>query len=300
MLAAGHTSDALSALHYAMDVKGIFDWLSAIPVFGSVPADKVTLIVALVFVLVLGRSIAKAFSSRHRGSRRMGRPKRPALRVVRDARPPVAQKPRSMVDQKEQMDAVAAMSFEKCRLLNREEFAVFRVLEDTVVPLGGYRVMAQTSLGEVIRPVRTEGSDVQRAEAFAAINSKRLDFAVIDRSGHLALAVELHGTGHHQNRAFLRDAVKREALRRAGVEMLEVQARWDAAILEAQIRHALSVSHPGKRLRERARDGVGERVGQDGPPMRLEGPTAPVVPRDEGRLGGDKRPRAPIGPDITH
>ncbi|MEM9762873.1 MAG: DUF2726 domain-containing protein [Pseudomonadota bacterium] len=158
-----------------------------------------------------------------------------------------------MVDPAAQMDAVGKMAFEKCRLLNKGEFAVFRVLEETLSPLSGYRLMAQTTLGAVIRPVPSAGSDIERSEAHAAINSKRLDFAVIDRSGNLALAIEFQGAGHYQGQAFLRDAVKREALRRAAVEMLEVGARWDEEMLRSQVLHALGISRAGKRVPRQGR-----------------------------------------------
>ncbi|MEO1275704.1 MAG: DUF2726 domain-containing protein [Pseudomonadota bacterium] len=195
-----------------------------------------------------------------------------------DAAGPQQPMRRRMVDPAVQMDAVGKMAFEKCRLLNKGEFAVFRVLEETLSPLSGYRLMAQTSLGEVIRPVRSAGSEIERAEAHAAINSKRLDFAVIDRSGHLALAIEFQGAGHHQGQAFLRDAVKREALRRAGVEMLEVGARWDAEILHAQVLHALGVSRVAQGA---AREGSSAGCAQ------------PPGPSGEDGAGT-------VGPDIAH
>ena len=74
----------------------------------------------------------------------------------------------------------------------------------------------QTSLGEIIAPSNTSGSKAARDLAFRSINSKRLDFPVIDRSGMPALAIECQGYGHYQNRAFMRDAMKREAVRKAG------------------------------------------------------------------------------------
>lgn len=101
--------------------------------------------------------------------------------------------------------------------------------------------MAQTSLGEVIAPVNgaASGSEEARDLAFRSINSKRLDFLVIDRTGMPALAVEYQGHGHYQNRAFMRDAVKREAIRKARVPFLEIPAEYDRTVVENQIRSAL-------------------------------------------------------------
>ena len=76
-------------------------------------------------------------------------------------------------------------------------------------------------------PDRTKARDL----AFRSINSKRLDFLIIDHSGLPALAVEYQGHGHYQNRAFMRDAVKREAVRKAKVKFLEIPAEYDARVL---------------------------------------------------------------------
>lgn len=143
-------------------------------------------------------------------------------------------------DPKAQMEFISRVDFEPRRLLNKSEYGILKVLEKITGEIGrGHRVMAQTSLGEIIAPQTASGSEEARDLAFRSINSKRLDFLVIDRSGMPALAVEYQGHGHYQNRAFMRDAVKREAVRKARIEFLEVPAQYDATILEDQIRSAL-------------------------------------------------------------
>ena len=107
------------------------------------------------------------------------------------------------------------------------------------------RRLLQTSLGETIAPSNTSGSEAARGLAFRSINSKRLDFLVIDRSGMPALAVEYQGHGHYQNRAFMRDAVKREAVRKAGVPFLEIPAEYDVTVEENRIRAALRPDQKG-------------------------------------------------------
>jgi hypothetical protein len=86
--------------------------------------------------------------------------------------------------------------------------------------------MAQTSLGEVIRPLAGSESKEDQDAAYASINSKRLDFAIIDRFGILKLAIEYQGDGHYRETSFMRDAVTREALRKAGVHLLEVASEF--------------------------------------------------------------------------
>ncbi len=95
--------------------------------------------------------------------------------------------------------------------------------------------MAQTSLGEIIRPSNTKGTALDQEQAYAAINSKRVDFAFFDRFGRAILVVEYQGSGHYASTSFIRDAVKREALRKAGVAMIEVPETPDHGLLRAQI-----------------------------------------------------------------
>ena len=75
----------------------------------------------------------------------------------------------------------------------------------------------------------------KRNDAYASINSKRLDFAVFDRFGLLAVAVEYQGKGHYGSGAFMRDAIKREALRKAGVPLVEVPAGMKPSELRSEI-----------------------------------------------------------------
>lgn len=76
------------------------------------------------------------------------------------------------------------------------------------------RVMAQVALGEVLAsPTK---------DAYLAINSKRVDFILIREDGNPLHAIEYQGSGHHQGDAAIRDAIKREALRRAGIGYTEI------------------------------------------------------------------------------
>ena len=61
-----------------------------------------------------------------------------------------------------------------------------------------------------------------RCDAYLAINSKRVDLLIIDAEFRPLHAVEFQGKGHHQGTAAARDAVKKEALRRAGIGYVEV------------------------------------------------------------------------------
>lgn len=139
-----------------------------------------------------------------------------------------------------QMEFISTVDFEARPLLNRPEYGILRILEAVAQDTpGGLRVMAQTSLGEVLAPRPASGSQEARDLAFRSINSKRLDFLVIDAYGMPVLAVEYQGHGHFSDTTFMRDAVKREALGKAGIRLLEVPAVFDTEDLERDVRKAL-------------------------------------------------------------
>jgi hypothetical protein len=119
-----------------------------------------------------------------------------------------------VTDHEQQLRAVLVGSFEKQRVMNASEYRVFAIVENEIaVHAPGFRVFAQTSLGEILRS--------NNADAFASINSKRVDILVIDRSGLPFMAIEYQGEGHYVGTGAARDAVKREALRKAGVRYIE-------------------------------------------------------------------------------
>lgn len=108
-------------------------------------------------------------------------------------------------------------SFTVQPLLNKSEARVFRELDRIVIACNpGWQVMAQVSLGEILQS--------QDADAFRCINSKRVDLLLMDDSCRPRHAIEYQGTAHYQAAAAARDAVKKEALRRAGIGYHEVVA----------------------------------------------------------------------------
>ena len=200
-------------------------------------------------ILALAAIILGVRISRTRRSRRSGKSRAPrgfvpgSIFAKLPQRPPAAT---NMSDPADQMKAIALVAFDRVRLLNKDEARLLPVLEDVAARIGqGHRVMAQTSLGEIIAPRKGSGSEEELRRAHASINSKRLDFAIFDRSGLMVCAIEYQGTGHYQGTAFMRDAVKREALRRAGVPFVEISARFDANEVAATLTRVLRPDSSG-------------------------------------------------------
>jgi hypothetical protein len=117
----------------------------------------------------------------------------------------------------DQLACVMGAPFTSRPLLNGPEATLFKALDAAVIARNpGWQVMAQVSLGEFLAS--------PDKDAFWAVNSKRVDFALMDPSARVIHAIEYQGTGHHQGTAAARDAVKKEALRKAGIGYHEVVA----------------------------------------------------------------------------
>ncbi len=130
--------------------------------------------------------------------------------------PVVKDKP-ALSDAAEQLRLVMASDFKPRALLNKGEARVFAELDKLVIARNpGWQVMAQVSVGEFVG-----SSD---PAAYACINSKRVDLLLVDQDCRARHALEYQGSGHHQGTAAARDAVKKEALRKAGIGYHEVVA----------------------------------------------------------------------------
>lgn len=172
--------------------------------------------ILLLFVAFLAVAVVKEFASpgklrRGRFRRRRRGDYRPDFQVV------AKQGEDELASASDQLRRVMAAEFKARALLNRPESQVFKALDAAVSARNPkWQVMAQVSLGEFL-------SSPDRG-AYAAVNAKRVDFALMDADCCVRHALEYQGTGHHQGSAAARDAVKKEALRKAGIGYHEVVA----------------------------------------------------------------------------
>ena len=112
-------------------------------------------------------------------------------------------------------------------LMNKSEYHVFKILEPWIAEQTRFRLFAQVSLGEVFR--------TKDNNAFASINSKRVDFLIIDWNGYPALGIEVQGAGHGQGNADERDCVKRQIFKKANVPLLEIECKKLSDINKEQV-----------------------------------------------------------------
>ena len=135
-----------------------------------------------------------------------------------------------------QLACVMEADFTARPLLNRPEATLFKALDAAVIARNpGWQVMAQVSLGEFLAS--------PDKDAYLAVNSKRVDFALMDPDAFVKHAIEYQGSGHHQGTAAARDAVKREALRKAGIGYHEVVAGHTTA---GELRRLVEKLVPGE------------------------------------------------------
>jgi Protein of unknown function (DUF2726) len=173
----------------------------------SDPAVLTALLVAGVALVASGLAGGKAaFPPRQYANR-------PVPTTARRApRPRWASDPSFAADQ---LRAVMLSDYSAKAVVSPSEMKVLRAAEDAVAELRlPWRVMAQVSLGEVLLSPNEEG--------FHAINAKRVDLLLIDEHAQPIAAIEYQGEGHYQGTAPARDAIKKEALRKAGIGYLEI------------------------------------------------------------------------------
>ncbi|MBB4659145.1 DUF2726 domain-containing protein [Parvularcula dongshanensis] len=134
-------------------------------------------------------------------------------------------------DPRQHLRAVKRAGFEARPVLNRSEMTRLVWFEEWARGKP-YRVLAQVPYGEMMR--------TKEPAAFRAVNAKRADFLVIDAAGLPLVAIEYQGEGHYQGDAKARDAVKRAALARANIALVELFPEDDRTEAIAAIEAALS------------------------------------------------------------
>ena len=149
----------------------------------------------------------------------MKRGSRPQWKGKRDKALPFQPPREKLPDAADQLRTVMKADFKAQPLLNKSEARLFKALDKMVIEMRpGWQVMAQVSLGEILR--------CEDKDAYLCINSKRVDLLIVDDECKPIHAIEYQGGGHFKgaHATAARDAVKKEALRRAGIGYVEVVA----------------------------------------------------------------------------
>ncbi len=145
-----------------------------------------------------------------------------------------------------QLEAVIRqqVSFYRRRVMNRGEYDLFRAAMGVTgqqLPGGTFPfyVFPQVSLGQIIG-TQDPGKPESEA-AHRAINSKRCDLLLADRSGNPVAVLEFQGSGHDlSGTAKRRDEIKKIALERAGVRFIEIADGTAPGEIQRTIRELLT------------------------------------------------------------
>lgn len=199
--------------------------------------DKPLLLALVLFIgAIIGAGVERFAERINRAERRAyWREKKGLSQTANGFRKPFRAVPlkgsaqRAASDAADQLRTIMAAKFKARPLLNKPERRVLAHLDRALAEeTPGWRAMGQVSLGEIL------ASD--DPDAFIAINSKRVDLLIIDADCRPLHAIEFQGTGHHQGTAAARDAVKKEALRRAGIGYVEIISGDTPADLRSIVR----------------------------------------------------------------
>jgi len=181
-------------------------------------ADGLPILLGIAIFLIALKWLETRFSRRYRrrwrgSGRRKWQSRRDNVSRFEPKHAPEVTKMQSAADQ---LRTVMQADFRARPLLNKSEARLFRAMDKLVIELAppGWQVMAQVSLGEILSS--------KDEDAYGCINSKRVDLLIVDEECRPLHAIEYQGGGHHQGTAAARDAVKKEALRRAGIGYVEV------------------------------------------------------------------------------
>ena len=171
---------------------------------------------------------------------------RPSRQSRRKKEPELARRgPPSSARQADPMAQMGKVEWSVKKLMNPAEFRTFRQLELLVAQAGGgQRLFSQVSMGEFLSVNPRSADRSARTSAFNRINSKRVDYLIIDQAGFPVAALEYQGSGHYQADAVARDNIKREAFRLAGVPFVEVarQGLSDGQMVDLRLMLGMSVS----------------------------------------------------------
>jgi hypothetical protein len=179
--------------------------------------DRPALLIIILFVgAMIGIGIEKfdRWQKRLKWQKRQGRSGKVVPFV--NKKDPV---PGRLMDSADQLRTVMKAEFKAQPLLNKSEARLFKAIDRQVLEAKpGWQVMAQVSLGEILR--------CEDKDAYLCINSKRVDLLIVDEECRPLHAIEYQGGAHYKgaHHTAARDAVKKEALRRAGIGYVEVIA----------------------------------------------------------------------------
>ncbi|NLD08813.1 MAG: DUF2726 domain-containing protein [Xanthomonadaceae bacterium] len=151
--------------------------------------------------------------------------------------PPIPPLNRNPSVESKSIDIAHNSDFYRVNLLNHSEIRVFNELQKDLK--SDFFIYPQVSLGEIIKAKN------KNISAFNIINSKRVDFLIVNQRFNPIIAIEYHGQGHYRGNYKVRDEVKRITLEKAGIIYLAIRYDDDLQTVKNKITRLLEdVSTP--------------------------------------------------------
>lgn len=158
---------------------------------------------------------------------------------------PGSARPGGIVDSAADLRLVSDAGFAPRPLLSGREADVLGFVEAAVAETRqGWRVVPQVRLVDIVASAD--------AEANAVIGEHRLDMLIVSGAHLPVAALDYQPLGQLKEDSALRDAIKREALRRADIPFIEIRANEPLEGLKAQIQRLAAVPQAPKASRARA------------------------------------------------
>ncbi|WP_176223459.1 DUF2726 domain-containing protein [Lonsdalea britannica] len=147
-------------------------------------------------------------------TRSKGRPQAPRVRTSEPKTHQSERIVRTAANPHDQLYFVSNNDFGRRKLMNKDEYCLFKRIEKLLNDRHCYfRIFPQVSLGEILYS--------KDKNAYSSINSKRVDFVIINAYGDPCAVVEFQGTGHYQAMPFPAMPSKRRRAERPGLSILK-------------------------------------------------------------------------------
>lgn len=145
-------------------------------------------------------------------------------------------------------------------------FKVFKPVSELLAEKSRhYYLWPEVALGAFIRTPFEDRDETSVRKAFQSFNSKRADFLIANWCGEPVLVVEYHGSGHYLGKdTEKRDGVKRLALKKAGIGLIEVGEDTPNKLYLAEISRKLAKAEPLGCKKQREREDEIERMLAEG------------------------------------
>ncbi|CAM3177524.1 DUF2726 domain-containing protein [Komagataeibacter xylinus] len=152
--------------------------------------------------------------------------KQAAVRQQEDERRRQYRQEHDLSDPQNQLRFIDECSLKAVPSVNREAVRVLYAIDEWIkVCQPDWRFAFEVAMGSFIKTPYAP-DDQRQKRAFNSYSGKRVDFLLIDRFGNPVLVVEYNGSGHDlSGDADARMAVKRLALQKAGIPLLEIPER---------------------------------------------------------------------------